>query len=49
VFLGIIHRQDLQKEISSFLNIDNRVALELYGDLDRKILYTYHKDIDKIM
>ncbi len=47
VFLGIIHRQDLQKEIRSFLNIDNRVALELYGDLDRKVLYPYHKDIDK--
>jgi len=46
VVLGFIHIQDLYKEIRAGLDIDNRIALEIYGELDKKVFSPYRKDIE---
>lgn len=48
VFTGFLYRQDLYKEIQTNLNIDNKLALEIYSELDKKIFLPYRKEIDTI-
>jgi hypothetical protein len=47
VFLGILHREDVYKELQAGLNIDNRLALALYGELDKKVFAPFRQDIER--
>jgi len=46
VFLGFIHLQDLYKEIANELGIDNRIALDIYQQLEQKIFAPLRREID---
>lgn len=46
VFYGLIHSEDLYKEIKDVLQIDPRLALEIYHEIDKKIFQSVKKDIE---
>ncbi|BCX15909.1 MAG: hypothetical protein KatS3mg098_138 [Candidatus Parcubacteria bacterium] len=48
VFLGFIHLQDLYKEIKESLNIDPRLALDIYHQLEQKIFSPFRKEIEEV-
>ena len=47
VFLGLLHLEDLHKELQSSLGIDGKLALEIYHDLDKKILASFRRNIEQ--
>ncbi len=47
VFYGLIHTEDLYKEIRDDLQVDPRLALEIYHEVDNKILSPFKKDIEE--
>ncbi len=47
VFLGLIHLEDLHKELQGSLGIDGKLALEIYHELDKKILSSFRKNIEQ--
>jgi len=47
-FLGFIHLQDLYKEIKESLNIDPRLALDIYHQLEQKIFSPFRKEIEGV-
>lgn len=46
VFLGFIHFDNLYKEIRDNLNIDSRLALDIFHYLDKKIFESLRKEIE---
>ncbi len=47
VLLGIINSEDLYKEIRDALQIDPRLALEIYHQVDKKIFESFKKEIEE--
>ncbi len=46
VFYGLIHTEDLYKEIKDSLQIDPRLALDIYHEVDKKIFESFRKEIE---
>ena len=46
VFYGLIHTEDLYKEIRDALGIDPRLALEIYHEIDNKVFQSVKKEIE---
>ena len=46
VFYGFIHTEDLYKEIRDSLQIDPRLALDIYHEIDKKIFDSFRKEIE---
>lgn len=46
VFYGFIHFDGLYKEIKDSLNIDPRLALDIYHELDKKVFESFKKEIE---
>jgi len=46
VFYGFVHLEDVYKEIRDQLQIDSRLALEIYGQLDKGVFSPIKKEIE---
>jgi len=48
IVMGFLHREDLAKEIKTDLGIDERLALAISREIDRKVFSPLRSEIDKV-
>jgi len=46
VFLGVLHLEQLHREIKEGLNVDSKLALEIYHELDKIVFAPYRQEIE---
>ena len=46
VFLGVLHIEQLHREIKERLDIDSKLALEIYHELDKTVFAPYRQEIE---